>query len=38
MVSNWDIELLEAARKGDLIEVQTALENGANPNAKEDDG
>ena len=35
---NWDDELLEAARKGDLIEVQTALEKGANPNAKNNNG
>jgi ankyrin repeat protein len=32
--TNWDDELLEAARNGDLIKVQKALENGANPNAK----
>jgi len=34
---NWDDELLEAAENGDLIKVQTALEKGANPNAKDDD-
>ena len=38
MVGKWDNELLEAARNGDLIKVQTALENWADPNAKEDDG
>ncbi|PVU74433.1 hypothetical protein DDW11_06050 [Sulfolobus sp. SCGC AB-777_G06] len=38
MVGNWDNELLEAARNGDLIKVQTALKNWAEPNAKEDDG
>jgi cytohesin len=31
---NWDDELLKAAENGNLIKVQTALENGANPNAK----
>ena len=36
--TNWDDELLEVARNGHLIKVQTALENGANPNAKDDDG
>jgi cytohesin len=36
--TSWDDELLEAARKGDLIKVQTALENGANPNAEDNDG
>ena len=35
---NWDNELLEAAKNGDLIKVQTALENGANPNAKNNAG
>ena len=35
---NWDSELLEAARNGDLIKVKTALEKGANPNAKDKDG
>ena len=37
MVGNWDdwdIELFEAARYGDLIKVQTALENGANQTLK----
>jgi len=38
MVVKWDIELLVAARNGDLIKVQTALENGANPNAKDNIG
>jgi len=38
MAGNWDDILLEAAENGDLIEVQTALENGANPNAKDNDG
>ena len=32
--TNWDIELLKAAENGDLIKVQTALKNGANPNTK----
>jgi len=36
--TSWDDELLEAARKGDLIKVQTALENGADPNAKDNTG
>ena len=36
--TDWDNELLEAARNGDLIKVQTLLEKGANPNAKDDDG
>ena len=36
--TNWDDELLEAAKNGDLIKVQTALENGANPNVKDKDG
>jgi len=36
--TNWDDELLEAARNGDLIKVQKALENGANPNVKDKDG
>ena len=36
--TNWDDELREAARNGDLIKVQTALENGANPNAKDNNG
>ncbi|PVU74430.1 hypothetical protein DDW11_06035, partial [Sulfolobus sp. SCGC AB-777_G06] len=36
--TNWDNELLVAARNGDLIKVQTALKNGADPNAKDDDG
>jgi ankyrin repeat protein/serine/threonine protein kinase len=35
---NWDNLLLEGAKDGDLIEVQTALEKGAYPNAKNDDG
>ena len=35
---NWDDELLKAAENGNLIKVQTALENGANPNAKNNDG
>jgi len=35
---NWDDLHLEGAEDGDLIEVQTALENGANPNAKNKDG
>jgi len=38
MVGKWDIELLVAARNGDLIEVRIALKNGANPNAKDNDG
>jgi len=33
--TDWDNELLEAAENGDLIKVQKALENGANPNAKD---
>jgi ankyrin repeat protein len=33
-----DDELLEAAENGDLIKVQTLLENGANPNAKDNAG
>jgi cytohesin len=37
-VWTWDDELLSAALNGDLIKVQTALENGANPNAKDYDG
>jgi len=36
--TNWDDELLWAAENSHLIKVQTALENGANPNAKDDDG
>jgi ankyrin repeat protein len=36
--TDWDNELLEAARNGDLIKVQTALKNGVNPNAKDDEG
>ncbi|MFP3234226.1 MAG: ankyrin repeat domain-containing protein [Sulfolobaceae archaeon] len=32
--TNWNGELLEVTRNGDLIKVQTALEKGANPNAK----
>jgi len=36
--TNWDDELLKAAGNGDLIKVQTALENGANPNAKDNTG
>jgi cytohesin len=35
---NWDNILLKAAENGDLIEVQTALENRANPNTKDNDG
>jgi ankyrin repeat protein len=35
---NWDDELFVAARNGDLIKVQTALEKGANPNAKDNIG
>jgi ankyrin repeat protein len=38
MVGEWDNELLEAAENGDLIKLQTALEKGANPNTKDDDG
>ncbi|MFP3234229.1 MAG: ankyrin repeat domain-containing protein [Sulfolobaceae archaeon] len=34
----WDNELLMAAMTGDLIEVRIALENGANPNAKDNKG
>jgi len=33
--TDWDNELLEAAENGDLIKVQTLLENGANPNARD---
>jgi ankyrin repeat protein len=33
--TNWDDELLEATRYGDLIKVRIALENGANPNAED---
>jgi cytohesin len=36
--TSWDDELLEAARNDDLIKVQKALENGANPNVKDKDG
>ena len=36
--TDWDDELLEAARNGDLIKVQTLLEKGANPNAKDNNG
>ena len=36
--TDWDNELLEAARIGFLIKVQTALEKGANPNAKDNYG
>jgi ankyrin repeat protein len=35
---NWDDELLEAAKNGNLIKVQKALEKGANPNAKDKHG
>ena len=35
---NWDDELLDAAENGDLIKVKTALEKGANPNAKDKHG
>ena len=38
MAGKWDYELLWAAWNGDLIKVQIALENGANPNAKNNDG
>jgi ankyrin repeat protein len=34
----WDNKLLEAAKNGDLIKVQTLLEKGANPNAEDDAG
>ena len=34
----WDNKLLEAAKNGDLIKVQTALEKGANPNTKDEYG
>jgi len=36
--TDWDVELFVAARNGDLIKVKTALEKGANPNAKDDNG
>jgi len=36
--TDWDIELFGAAMTGDLIDVQTALENGANPNFKNNIG
>jgi ankyrin repeat protein len=35
--TDWDNTLLEAAENGDLIKVQIALKNGANPNAKNND-
>jgi ankyrin len=38
MIGKWDNELLVAAWDGDLIEVRTALENGANPNTKTANG
>jgi ankyrin repeat protein len=34
----WDNKLLEAAKNGDLIKVQTLLEKGANPKAKDNIG
>ena len=37
MAGYWDDELLSAALHGDLIKVRTALENGANPNAEENE-
>ena len=36
--TSWGDELLVAARNGDLIEVQTLLEKGADPNTRIDDG
>jgi ankyrin repeat protein len=36
--TNWDDELFVAALIGDLIKVQTLLENGANPNTKDNNG
>jgi len=36
--TSWDDELFVAARNGDLIKVQTLLENGADPNAKDNAG
>ena len=36
--TSWGDELFVAAWKGDLIKVQTLLEMGANPNAKDDNG
>jgi ankyrin repeat protein len=38
MAGYWDDVLLEAAMDGELIIVQTALEKGANPNAKDNIG
>jgi serine/threonine protein kinase len=38
MAGYWDNKLLKAAENGDLIKVRIALENGANPNTKYDDG
>jgi ankyrin repeat protein len=38
MAGYWDDVLLEAAMDGELIVVQTALEKGANPNAKDNIG
>jgi len=35
--SNLDQQLFEATRKGDLVEVQRLLKNGANPNANNGD-
>jgi ankyrin repeat protein len=35
---SWDDELFTAAWSGDLIKAQTALENGADPNAEDNDG
>jgi cytohesin len=35
MAGYWDNKLLKAAENGDLIKVQTALEKGGNPNAKD---
>jgi len=38
MAGYWDDVLLEAALDGELIVVQTALEKGAKPNARDDHG
>jgi cytohesin len=38
MTGYWDNQLREAAENGELIVVQTALQNGADPNAKDEDG
>jgi hypothetical protein len=38
MVGYWDDELFDATRNGELIEVLTALENGADPRIADNEG